>query len=52
MQPIHLFLIAALIIGIVLWIFEDHVCGKAHNSQDNFNTDEGKEWLNNHEGWM
>ena len=52
MQSIHIFLIIALIVGIALWIFEDHVCGKVHNSQDDFNEAEGEEWLNDHEGWM
>lgn len=52
MQPIHIFLIIALIVGIALWIFEDYMYGKAHNSQDDFNEDEGEEWLNDHEGWM
>ena len=52
MQPIHIFLIIALIVEVALWIFEDYVCGKAHNSQDDFNEDEGEEWLNDHEEWM
>ena len=52
MQPIHIFLIIALIVGLALWIFEDYVCDKAHNSQDDFNEDEGEEWLNDHEEWM
>ncbi len=41
MQPMHIFLIAALVVGIVLWILEDYACGKVHNSQDDFNEDEG-----------
>lgn len=52
MQLMHLFLIAAFIIGIILWIFEDFGCGKAYESQDDFNENEGEEWLNEHEGWI
>jgi hypothetical protein len=52
MQPMHLFLIAAFIIGIVLWVLEDFACGKAHNSQDDFNENEGEDRLNEHEDWM
>lgn len=52
MQPMHLILIAALIIALALWVFEDFVCGKAHNSHNDFKEDEGEEWLNDHEGWM
>lgn len=53
MQLMHVFLIVAFIIAVILWVYDDYVCENAYKDySDDFNENEGEEWLKNHEGWM